>query len=246
MQPESSSIAVDTKSPSHWQVSIPLALLACLVSAAAGEALAHLLYPSFPYAKLPEVGYNPTPELAAKHRAAEHDFQSLNAAVTYAILGGCFGLLVGALTANGKNLRAALAGGIGGTLAGAVTGYLVGHLVADAILSNTPKSMGWTVLVHFLIWGQIAAVSFAAIASMYGRQHILKALIIGEIGGLVASLLYNLAASNVFPMDNLVLLMPETTEHRYLWAFSLILVLGASLIIGFRGKATKPAGAGVA
>jgi hypothetical protein len=148
-------------------------------------------------------------------------------------------LLIGALTTT-KRALGAIVGLVVGASCGAIGGYVSGNLVAGNIYQAGQQSLLQSVLFMTIAWGLIAAGLFGAMAAIHHRSQILTGVIFGLIVAAAAALLYNVAASILFPMSNLILITPKTTSERLVWTLSFAVVLGIGLGLGFRSSNPPP------
>lgn len=216
-----------------WRPNPGLSLIGCLLAAGLSFLVVNQIHPVSPFEDLPELGAYPSAELLSQYRTAEYAFQTVNSAVNGSILGAFIGLLVGALTAAKRGLGA-IVGGLAGALAGGLGGYVAGTLVVGAIYQSTPPSLLQSVGYLSLIWGLIGAAVCGAMAAIHNRSQILTAVVTGALVATLGALLYNVVASILFPMSNLVYLTPKTMNERLVWAMCFGIALGVGIGFGFR------------
>ncbi len=222
-----------------WRPQPVLAVIACVVAAALAFAVVNQLHPVFPFEDLPEQGPYPSAELMAQYKAAEYAFQSSNGAVNGGVLGALMGLLVGALTASRRVAGIAM-GLIVGAAAGALGGYVAGNLVAGAIYQAGSQSMVQSVGYLTIYWGLIAAAVCGAMAVVHNPRQLPAAILTGLVIAAIGAILYNVVASLVFPLANLVLITPNTASERLVWALCFGIALGVGIAFGFRAKDSTP------
>lgn len=220
-------------SPVAWRPSPIIGLLSCLIGAGLAYLVINQVHPIFPMEDLPEMGPYPSAELVAQYTAAEYAFQSSNSAMNCAILGAIVGVLVGLLTASNR-VVGGLIGALAGALAGGLGGYLGGIFAASAIVRAGEQSLWQSVGFLSIAWGLIGIAVCGGMASIHSKSQIPSALIIGTIAGILGALAYNMIASILYPMSNLVLITPLTSGERLAWALSFGTMLGIGIGIGFR------------
>ena len=221
-----------------WRPNLGLSLVGCLLAAGLSFLVVNQIHPVAPFEDLPELGAYPSAELLAQYKTAEYAFQTINSAVNCAILGAFIGLFVGVLTAANRVLGAVV-GAIAGAVAGGLAGYVGGTLVAGAVYQSTTPSLLQCVGYLSLVWGLIGAAVCGAIAALHNRAQVLSAIVTGALIAALGALLYNVVASILFPMSNLVYLTPKTMNERLVWAMCFGVAMGIGIGFGFRNA--KPA-----
>lgn len=222
----------------NWHPHPLLALIACVLASGLAFAAVNAIYPYVPREDLPPMGPYPSAELIAQYNKAEIAFRTANDAINGSILGALTGLLLGAFTSRSRALGA-IVGLVSGAAAGALGGYFGGNLVAGAINSAGAQSTVQSVGFLTLLWGLIVAIICGALAAIHNARQIPFALIAGLVIAGIAAVVYNVAASVAFPMSNLVLLTPNTTSERLVWALSFGIILGIGIAFGFRPGPAK-------
>lgn len=220
-------------SPVAWRPSPILGILSCLFGAGLAYLVINQVHPIIPMEDLPDMGPYPSAELVAQYTAAEYAFQSSNSAINCTILGALVGVLVGLLTASNRVLGG-LTGALAGAVAGGLGGYLGGLFAASAIVSAREQSLLQSVGFLSIAWGLIGFAVCGAMAAIHSKSQIPSALIIGIVAGILGALAYNMIASILYPISNLVLITPVTAGERLTWALSFGTTLGVGIGFAFR------------
>ncbi len=215
-----------------WRPHPLLGIVVCIAASGLAYLVIDWAHPLVPMEDLPDMGPYPSAEMVARYNAAEYAFQTSNGAINCSILGALVGLLVGLVTSSRRCCGGVVAC-IAGVLAGAVGGYIAGYFTAGAIIKAAEQSLLQSVGYLSIAWGLIAACVCGVLACIHSKSQILSGIVIGIVVAILGALAYNMVASILFPMSNLVLITPKESGERLVWALSFGTALGLGVGLVF-------------
>lgn len=211
-------------------------LLAGLASWSAGEALRG----RYQRALEPDLGPFPTPKMLAGVR----DDMTAYVAVVYGILGALTGGALG--LAGGMSRRSAgraVAAGVVGLLAGGAAGHASCLAALPAYYREfdpQKDQLVLAVLTHGAIWAALGAVGGLAYSiGRNGTSRLLPALLGGLLGGVAATLLFDLGAGLAFAVDRTSHPISATGRTRLLAHLAVALGVAAGAAWGAEPPASK-------
>jgi hypothetical protein len=220
-----------------WSPKLIAFSIASIVGLALGAIIVGAINPFFPFENLPELGISPSPELVKKHIAATYAFHSMNLGLNLGLMGLCFGIAFGSITAQRNRPLATVAGGLGGLVAGVLAGYLVGLYVAKAFIASADQSLVESTLIHFSSWlGILACVVLIVGYSQAGMTKAAAYLVAGIVAAMLLAVAYNLVTSILFPKANLLSVIPSTVNERIVWILVCSLTVTCGLYFGLKDK----------
>jgi hypothetical protein len=159
-----------------------------------------------------------------------------NAALAFAILGGSLGLglgLVGGLARG--NVRAGLsAAGVGAVL-GAVAGMAASYClipVFQARFDMVEQDLMIPLLTQGGIWAAVGAMGGLALGiGLGGWDRMARCVAGGLLGGVLGTVVYELAGAFVFPLDKTYQPLSETASSRLLARLAVTLCIAATAVL---------------
>lgn len=225
---------MNSKDCQSWEPKFGGLFASCALLAVWMLVVVFAVYPFFPMPSLPEQGISPKPEIVKLYRDAGTAFYTRNYAVLFAGTGLILGALLALLTTQ-KRMASTVLASIVGTAFGALSGYTMGYYVYLAIAASTDQSLVQSSLFHFLLWAIPVSGVVLAVSGLHnspgnlGKQTIATLVIV-----LIAAVGYGMISTLFFPNANQLLLVPDSTSERVVWAISYPMMIGIGLLFGLK------------
>ncbi len=234
----------NTRMANRAAPALPILILAALVAGVLGGGL------GWAWGEWWYEHHQPSVEAATR----AYDFRQLNleqaaadaknSAIAFSGFGVAFGLfsgLAGGLAARSTG-RAILAGIIGLVIAGSVGGGVAYGMSSVYRKYEDPSGSDllFPLLIHGVTWSAIAAVAGMAFGfGVGGRGGVMKGLLGGLSGALVAAVLFELTASILFPTHRTTQPISVSQESRLLARMLVSLVASFMVAITLRERRSK-------
>jgi hypothetical protein len=159
-----------------------------------------------------------------------------NSALSFALLGGCMGLVLGLAGGLARlSGRAALAAGLIGLLGGAVLGAvlplaLVGPYIRMQHLRNSDDLL-YPLGMHCLMWGTLGAIGGLAFGIGLGRGHRSRSLLFALAGACVGTAIYEVIGAAIDPLALTSDPISKTWKTRLLARLLVAIAAGATICL---------------
>ena len=202
-----------------WEPTFGSAAIAYVLALVVGLAFVQFAYPIFALpTDLPPMPFVPTQEVMQIHQQAHLEFSKKNGAVTLAILGAVLGVSL-ALTSSRSSARikAVLLSGVLAAAGGALLGFIFGQRNAQEANLAIEPSMVSALLYHSIVWGMLSLLVQLAISLAHKHVDLVKCLVCGLVGGIIAALVFCVQSQQFFEFSNMTLIIPTTSTERLIW-----------------------------
>lgn len=191
-----------------WLIALAVGLLAGAASFGIGEVGPELFKPSTEFTAAERARRNEIPSLI---RARYQQRDDRVAMLAYGTLGILLGLGLGAVggLARGSTPAAVVAGLVGLIIGGAAGGGTTAMVLPSYHASfvgktdeNADKDLGVALATHGAIWGAIGAAAGLALGlGLGGPARLIRAIVGGLLGAVIATVIYEFGSAVAFPIS---------------------------------------------